>query len=502
MLHRRLTLALASFAVLLAAFGTIASATAVPEPGYQMDFYQTEITAVQPGSLAWRDGFRIGAVVMDIVPADDPQYGTGLRATLGQGSMEYRPSLAVTWLRSTRDYALFGAAITILALVLLLRSERIGLALIPVGLAWATVPLIETGIIGEAVLGGAVLVLVAAACVTLTTTSARTRAMAVALGVSYAILWVVAMGWVPDLFDPVDATRFPAALGFTVWAGWLTVDRRALREQLIGPGGPQAFDLMYLPIVAAVLAAAVLFARVDWSIAAVAGLVALLVFPFSRRLVGEGMERLVVGRLRREAGIHAIEEERGRLAREIHDAPLQELAAVIRRLDAVPAAAGETSVLRQVAAQLRDVATTLRPPVLEDLGLVAALEDLGETLRAANPGWTIEVETDDLTLGGPRPDADVEVAAYRVVQEAAGNALRHSGGRTLSIVASVGTDAIDLTVADDGTGIDRNEAVAARRRGHFGLDSMRDRAEAVGARLLVASGETGARIRYVWERPA
>ncbi len=174
---------------------------------------------------------------------------------------------------------------------------------------------------------------------------------------------------------------------------------------------------------------------------------------------------------------------------------------MIRRLERVPGAAGEAAALRDVAAELRDVATALRPPVLEDLGLAPALADLGETLAAAQPDRDIRVEVDDLAPGGERLPPDVEVAAFRVVQEAAANALRHSGCRMLAVTGSVAPDAIDLTVADDGSGIDRDTVAGARRRGHFGLDSMRERAEAVDGAVTIDSSANGVRVRFTWEPP-
>jgi signal transduction histidine kinase len=167
-----------------------------------------------------------------------------------------------------------------------------------------------------------------------------------------------------------------------------------------------------------------------------------------------------------------------------------------------PAAAGETSALRDVAAQLRDVASSLRSPVLDHLGIGPALEDLGEALSAAYPGRRVLVAVDDFTARGGRPPSDVEVAAFRVAQEASGNALRHATGPTVRITATVAAGAVDVAVADDGPGIDRDAAARARRGGHFGLDSMRERAAAVGDRVEIESGASGTTVRFAWERGA
>ena len=154
-----------------------------------------------------------------------------------------------------------------------------------------------------------------------------------------------------------------------------------------------------------------------------------------------------------------------------------------------------------MAARLRDVATALRPPVLQDLGLVAAIEDLRDQLLASTQDWEVSVSVED-AADGHRPPADVELATLRVIQEAATNAVAHSRGRRLRISGTVATHAIDVTVSDDGVGFREDRAREARRAGHFGLDSMRERAEAVAAETMVTNTSAGVAVRFVWERPS
>jgi two-component system NarL family sensor kinase len=303
----------------------------------------------------------------------------------------------------------------------------------------------------------------------------------------------------PDWLGVVDTARAPVSLGFAAGGAWLVIDRRALARRLVSPDGPAVFDLVYGSLVLATLAAITLVLGVSPAIALLGGIAALLVYPATRRASARVLEGLVVGSMRREAAIRAIEDERGRLAREIHDAPLQGLAAVIRRLDDRPDAIEEASALREVAGQLRDVATALHPPVLEDLGLVAALIDLADTLAASHPDLSIVVDIDDLTSTDSRVPVSVEMAAYRIAQEAAANALQHSRAGTLRVRGSASPDAIDLSLVDDGIGIDRTAAHLARRAGHFGLDAMRERAEAVQGQLDVSSGSGGTIVRFTWE---
>ena len=231
----------------------------------------------------------------------------------------------------------------------------------------------------------------------------------------------------------------------------------------------------------------------------IAAVLAVAIYPFWRRRATHAFEHLVTSDARRDAAIRAVEGERGRLAREIHDSPLQELSGVIRRLESMPGAESEAASLRSVAEGLRDVATSLHPPVLQDLGLAAAIADLGDHLSEGNPEWKVTVDVDDVTLAD-RPPADVELAAFRVIQEATANAIAHSDGRCLEIGGVVTTDTIDLRAMDDGHGFRDDDAREARRNGHFGLDAMRERAAAVGAKVVVTPGPSGAAVQFLWAR--
>ena len=500
MLGRWIGYLVAGAALLVSVFGLVASVAARPAAGVGFDDTFTVVTGVFPGSPAWRDGIRAGDTVVELHDSLSPGGWTLIVAspvmTVGTAAVGEEASL-----RTQVPFAIVGLGIVLLSLMTIVRRSRIGLVAIPIGVALAARPLLLTGVPGHALIGGIGTFLLAGLAVVLIDPRGVAGRLAAALGLGLAVAWVASTLLVPQTFDAIDTARLPVAAGFTVWGGWLGTDRRRLAERLLSLGGPSAFDLIYVPAVAAILVGAVLFLQLPPLVALVGLVVAVLAYPASRRMTGTAVERLIVGNVRRRAELHAIEDERGRLAREIHDAPLQELAAVIRRLERVPGAAGEAAALRDVAAELRDVATALRPPVLEDLGLAPALADLGETLAAAQPDRDIRVEVDDLAPGGERVPPDVEVAAFRVVQEAAANALRHSGCRMLAITGSVAPDAIDLTVADDGTGIDRDTVVGARRQGHFGLDSMRERAEAVDGAVTIDSSANGVRVRFTWEPP-
>jgi signal transduction histidine kinase len=205
--------------------------------------------------------------------------------------------------------------------------------------------------------------------------------------------------------------------------------------------------------------------------------------------------------LRHQVAADVAEEERGRLARELHDSPLQELSAVIRRLEQVPGAQAETASLHSIADQLRSVAVDLRPPMLDDIGLSAAIDFVAE--QASTPGTTVVPELIDATGldRESRPPAAVEFAIYRIVREAVANALRHAEARSISIAGRVAPDDIDLVVDDDGIGIAREAGARASGRGRLGLASMRRRAQAIGAELTVeprggTSGGTRVTVRW------
>jgi signal transduction histidine kinase len=188
------------------------------------------------------------------------------------------------------------------------------------------------------------------------------------------------------------------------------------------------------------------------------------------------------------------ESERGRWARELHDETLQGLGGLrmlvsaARRRDDADAMRG---ALEEVVARidgeidsLRSLIRELRPAALDELGPAAAIEDLAAR-AAADHG--IHVRT-DLRLQGRRPP-EIETALYRIIQEALGNAVRHSGAGEVRIGVEESADGLRLTIADDGDGFDPD----APRSG-FGLAGMRERVILLGGDLDVASSESGTRI--------
>lgn len=191
--------------------------------------------------------------------------------------------------------------------------------------------------------------------------------------------------------------------------------------------------------------------------------------------------------------VTAHEDERTRLARDLHDGVGQTLTAMMLTLDAVerelmtdagaPYAAPRASLQRArtlaatALAEARDVAVRLRPTRVHEIGLGAALRNL-----AGSAGVEVELrfEPDLLPPGLLEPEAEIDV--YRIVQEAVGNAARHSRARRIWIVARAVDETVRLVVGDDGIGF----ATANRERG-LGLDGMLERAAIHGAKVHVRS---------------
>ena len=132
--------------------------------------------------------------------------------------------------------------------------------------------------------------------------------------------------------------------------------------------------------------------------------------------------------------------------------------------------------------ELRGLITELRPATLDQLGLVAALEDLTERV-SHNAG--VELST-DLRIDAERLDAELETVVYRLVQEALTNIVKHAGGDRVELQIQSGGGRLDVLVSDDGQGFDPSDEL----RG-FGLAGMRERVELVGGELQIESKPGG-----------
>ncbi len=188
--------------------------------------------------------------------------------------------------------------------------------------------------------------------------------------------------------------------------------------------------------------------------------------------------------LQRDLVVAATEAERARLAADIHDDALQELTLLVRRLEA----SGDTEgaeIGRTVADRLRAICGDLRLPILDDLGVGPALDWL--VLRIERlAGGEVRLERSEDARHSP----DVELAIFRVAQEALANAVKH--GSPPIVVRYRSTPAgISLAIDDAGPGIADEAPADAERAGRFGLLNMAQRAEQIGAILDVKRWPTG-----------
>ena len=197
--------------------------------------------------------------------------------------------------------------------------------------------------------------------------------------------------------------------------------------------------------------------------------------------------------LQRDLAVAAAETERARLAADLHDDALQQLTMLVRTLD--ERGDKETAdEAREIATKLRSVVGDLRLPILDDLGAGAALEWLVERVEPL-AGGPVKLERSDAT----RPPASVELAVFRVAQEAITNAIKH-GRAPIAVRYDVRSDGrVTLAVDDAGPGIGPEAAEEAPRQGHFGLANMQQRAEQIGALLDVRRWPAGGtRVALEW----
>ncbi len=196
------------------------------------------------------------------------------------------------------------------------------------------------------------------------------------------------------------------------------------------------------------------------------------------------------------------EEERRHLAQELHDGPLQSLIHLCRLIDDLeggpaprPGAGATLAVLRSTAedtvAELRTIARGLRPSVLDDLGLVASVNLLvTEATQRQGFDSAFAVHGTARRLGAP-----VELALFRIAQEALTNVERHADARCVRVDLTFSPDGVGLVVEDDGVGFDDARRQAAGDGRALGITGMTERVRLIGGRLSVRSSpDAGTRL--------
>jgi two-component system sensor histidine kinase UhpB len=214
------------------------------------------------------------------------------------------------------------------------------------------------------------------------------------------------------------------------------------------------------------------------------------------------MRRLEAERLRAgSAALRAQEQERTRVARDLHDEVNQSLTGLLLRLEAVreeappelePELARTKALANQAMRELLSLARQLRPTALDDLGLIAAIAGQVDQIAQGGIETALTEEGDFSDLGN-----DVQLVIYRVAQEALSNAARHSGAARVEVALRRSERGVELTVSDNGRGFAFEES-----EGGLGIAGMRERALLVGGELTIESrpGE-GTKVRLRITKP-
>ena len=206
---------------------------------------------------------------------------------------------------------------------------------------------------------------------------------------------------------------------------------------------------------------------------------------------------LVVHRGRRDAHrqirylggrlLRAYEEERARIARELHDDISQQLALLSLDIELMQTAPPEDfdrmvseamARANDVAVSVRNLSQRLHPPRLKQLGLVPALAQLQYEL--SHHGLVVEFSEEGVT---PKLAPDIALCVFRIAQEALHNAVKHGRASRASLRLTANVGVLALSVVDNGTGFDVNQANA----GGLGLISIRERLDLVGGSLQIRS---------------
>ena len=234
------------------------------------------------------------------------------------------------------------------------------------------------------------------------------------------------------------------------------------------------------------------FSAEDVRLAEVFAQRATVAVDLSRRVARDALRRVV----------SAQEQERRRLARELHDETGQALTSILLGLRTVEEAGGEEEVraavaevrelVRSTLQDVRRLAVELRPKALDDFGLVAALERLTESF-IEQTGIAVGFES---LLPTARLTPEIETALYRIVQESLTNIVKHAQAHNVSIVLGRKSDSVSVIVEDDGVGFDPDRP----REDGLGLIGMRERVSLIGGRLTIES-RPGAGTTFIAEVP-
>jgi signal transduction histidine kinase len=201
-----------------------------------------------------------------------------------------------------------------------------------------------------------------------------------------------------------------------------------------------------------------------------------------------------------QADIGRMEEGRRRLALELHDVVLRQLAILSMSVDERQAGSEFLTAYETTANHIRQMITLLRPTML-NYGLYAALQELAdETATQVGEEVTVDLAIPPTEIRLPE---DVELHLFRMVQEACQNAARHAQANTIRISGGLEPQNVEITVHDDGRGFEAGEyldLLGLLARKHFGLAGMFERAALIGAQVTIQSTpHLGTQVRVTWK---
>jgi signal transduction histidine kinase len=200
-----------------------------------------------------------------------------------------------------------------------------------------------------------------------------------------------------------------------------------------------------------------------------------------------------------QADVKRNEDERMQLALALHDRVLNQLAALMMKMEDAYVTPDLLKLYEQFSSRVRNLVSELRPPMLE-YGLLPGLKELAERLQEqADPAVRISA---DGVVGEARYAPQVELHLYRIVQESCENALQHGHAASIDIGGRLDPDDVQIEIQDDGAGFEMRGGQALGRliaRKHFGLAGMIERANLIGGSVDIrtAPGQ-GTRIKAIW----
>lgn len=199
------------------------------------------------------------------------------------------------------------------------------------------------------------------------------------------------------------------------------------------------------------------------------------------------------------AVLNSQEEDRRHIARELHDSVGQSLTLLVTSLRSWPSPNTDeqlqrlrdlTQIAQQTLREIRDLSQIIRPSLLDDLGLAAAMEHVMLTVQRHHAiDFHFSVQPSEVR----RLAVNVETALFRIFQEAVNNAIKHSGASELWIELNQRPKQVTLEIKDNGRGIPKNVQNSGERTG-MGIIGMHERANQLGGKLTIDTGTQGTRV--------